>query len=336
MNQLKGLTLSFQGALSHLGRPDIETNEAEGRLVTAKKLFALNPYSRKLALSSSVKSQNENPKKSPLLDPWVSRFPRYVARRLWHLFHGTRSLIAFSFITLGVIVTKFTYGYRTTFPLIIQQCFASGVSLMPIVTIVSCALGLTVVGQALTFFSTLGALDIVGAILGSVVVRELGPLLSAALVLARAGTGIVVELGTARATNQIETLEHLGIDPIHYLVAPRIIGVTLSVLSITVYLTLFTLVSAYGVVLLSDVPLRLSEYIEQTVATLQWEDFIVVGLKSMGFGMIISLVCCHDGLAQPITLEGVARATSKAVTKVVLLCLAVDVAFLLYLLQILN
>ena len=66
--------------------------------------------------------------------------------------------------------------------------------------------------------------NLLGSIMVIVVVRELGPLLTALLVLARVGTANVVELGTARAMGEVEALEALGIDPVHYFVVPRVVG----------------------------------------------------------------------------------------------------------------
>src|SRR5207249_9259941 len=94
-----------------------------------------------------------------------------------------------------------------------------------------------------------------GTIMVIVVVRELGPLLTALLVLARVGTANVVELGTARATGEVEALEALGIDPVHYLVVPRVVGMAVGLFALTVYLILGALVSGYLWAFIQDVPL---------------------------------------------------------------------------------
>src|SRR5206468_12402485 len=98
---------------------------------------------------------------------------------------------------------------------------------------VSAALGLVVIGQAVAWLTRVGAINSLGTIMVLVVVREMGPLLAALLVLARIGTGNVVELGTARATGEVESLEALGIDPVHYLVVPRVVGLAFGIFSLT-------------------------------------------------------------------------------------------------------
>src|SRR5213075_1694958 len=100
------------------------------------------------------------------------------------------------------------------------------------------ALGLVVIGQTVSWLTKYGAINYMGSIMVIVVVRELGPLIAALLVLARIGTANVVELGTARAMGEVEALEALGIDPVHYLVMPRVIGMAVGILALTIYLIL--------------------------------------------------------------------------------------------------
>ena len=100
---------------------------------------------------------------------------------------------------------------------------------MPMFMFMSVVLGLLVIGQTLTLLYQyqVGSTTFFGTIMVAVVVRELGPLITAMLVLSRSGTANVIELGTARALGEVEALEALGIDPVHYLVMPRVIGMAL-------------------------------------------------------------------------------------------------------------
>src|SRR5512140_3592465 len=116
-----------------------------------------------------------------------------------------------------------------------------------------------------------------------VVVRELGPLLSALLVLARIGTANVVELGTARATGEVEALEALGIAPIHYLVVPRVLGMALGVFGLTVYLILGALLSGYLWAFIQGVPLRPDDYLHQLAGALSGLDFALLAIKTLAF-----------------------------------------------------
>jgi phospholipid/cholesterol/gamma-HCH transport system permease protein len=161
-----------------------------------------------------------------------------------------------------------------------------------------------------------------------VVVRELGPLLGALLVLARIGTANVVELGTARAMGEVEALEALGIDPIHYLVVPRVVGMALGIFSLTVYLILGALISGYIWAFIQDVPLRPVDYFRQLAGSLRGLDFALLALKTLAFGFIIAIVTCYHGLAQPLRLEEVSFATVRAVAQSVIACVVIDALFI--------
>jgi len=159
--------------------------------------------------------------------------------------------------------------------------------------------------------------------------RELGPLLTAMLVLARVGTAHVIELGTARAMGEVEALEALGIDPVHYLIVPRVWGMMAGTFALTVYLIIGALGSGYLWAFLQDVPLTPGDYFKQLAEALSWLDFALLALKTLGFGFFIAIVTCYHGLAQPLRLEEVSRVAVRAVTQGVIVCILIDALFIL-------
>ena len=236
-------------------------------------------------------------------------------------------------ITLGVMVSKFTHARSVMRPLVISHLARAGLRLLPMVVFLSVALGLVIIGQTVSLLTRVGAHDLLGTVMVTVVVRELGPLLTALVVLARSGTANVVELGTARAMGEVEALEVMGIDPIHYLVVPRVIGMAAGLFALTLYLILGALLSGYLWAFLQDVPLMPADYFQQLAGSLRWLDFALLGLKTTFFGAVIAMVTCYHGLAQPLRLEEVPQATVRAVAQSVIACVLIDALFiLLYLL----
>jgi phospholipid/cholesterol/gamma-HCH transport system permease protein len=148
------------------------------------------------------------------------------------------------------------------------------------------------------------------------------------LVLARVGVANVIELGTARARGEVEALEALGIDPVHYLVIPRVIGMALGVFTLTVYVIIGALVSGYLWAFIQDVPLLPGDYFNGLAGALRYLDFALLALKTIGFGLIISIVTCYHGLAQPLRLDEVSRATVRAVGQSVVACVLLDALFI--------
>jgi len=252
-----------------------------------------------------------------------------IGRRLIRFLLTVQGLAAFALITLAVILRKFRVARHVVWPATMQEISRAGLRLLPMFLFVSVALGLVVVGQTVAWVTRVGALNYLGTIMVVVVVRELGPLTAALLVLARIGTANVVELGTARALGEVEALEALAIDPVHYLVAPRVVGMAIGISALTVYLVLGTLGSGYLWAFLQNVPLRPGEYFRQLTNALSGLDFALLALKTCAFGFIIAVVTCYHGLAQPLRLEEVSYATVRAGAQSAIACILVDALFIL-------
>lgn len=260
--------------------------------------------------------------------PHTRSFTQVLGRGLLVFLLTVQGVGAFALITLGVMLTKFRVARQAIAPLVRQQIARAGVQLLPMFAFISIVLGLLVIGQSVALQNRIGAVEFLGNIMAVVIVRELGPLLASLLVLARVGTAIVVELGTARAMGEIESLEALGIDPVHYLVVPRVIGMALGIFSLTVYLIIGSLVSGYIWAFIQGVPLLPGDYFNQLAGALNYMDFILLALKTCGFGFIIAIVTCYHGLAQPIRVEEVSRATVRAVAQGTIACILLDALFI--------
>ena len=253
----------------------------------------------------------------------------YLGRGLFRFLLTMQGLGAFALITLGVMINRFGAAREVIRPRVLQETARAGLRLLPMFLFMSAALGLVVIGQTVSWLAPVGAIDYLGTIMVIVVVRELGPLVTALLVLARIGTANVVELGTARAMGEVEALEALGIDPVHYLVVPRVMGMALGVFALTVYLILGALLSGYLWAFIQEVPLRPGDYFRQLASALSGLDFVLLAVKTLAFGVIIALVTCYHGLAQPLRLEDVSSATVAAVAQSIIACVMIDALFII-------
>jgi phospholipid/cholesterol/gamma-HCH transport system permease protein len=260
--------------------------------------------------------------------PLPKAYTNYVGRKLFRFLLTIQGLGAFGLITIGVILRKFRVARHVIWPLVFHETSRAGLRLVPMFLFLSAALGLLVIGQSVSWLTRVGAINYLGTIMVLAVVRELGPLISALLVLARIGTANVIELGTARAMGEVEALEALGIDPVHYLVVPRVLGMAVGIFSLTVYLILGALFSGYIWAFVQDVPLRPGDYFRQLAGSLSGLDFGLLALKTLAFGFIIAVVTCYHGLAQPLRLEEVSYATVRAVGQSVIACVLLDAIFI--------
>jgi phospholipid/cholesterol/gamma-HCH transport system permease protein len=260
--------------------------------------------------------------------PLPKSYTDFLGRKLFLFLLTVQGLAAFALITLGVMLRKSQVAKKVIGLRIRQEIARAGVALLPMFFFVALALGFVVVGQTISALAKVGQMTYLGSTMVIVIVRELGPLIAAMLVLARVGTAHVIELGTARALGEVEALEALGIDPVHYLIVPRVIGMALGIFSLTVYLVLGALASGYLFAFLQDEPLTPGDYFKQLAEALGWLDFALLALKTIAFGFFIAIVTCYHGLAQPLRLEDVSRVAVRAVSQGVIVCVLIDALFI--------
>jgi phospholipid/cholesterol/gamma-HCH transport system permease protein len=260
--------------------------------------------------------------------PLPSSYVNFIGRGILRFLAALQVLGAFALIALGVMCRKGSLTHAVVRPLIWKELGRCGLRLLPMVLFLAVALGLVVIGQTVSLLTRVGANDFLGTIMVTAVVRELGPLLTALLVLSRVGVPQVIELGTARALGEVEALEALSIDPVHFLVVPRIIGMAVSSFALAVYLILGVIASGYVWAFFQNVPLLPGEYFGQIASALRAVDFALLAMKTCLFGSVIALVACCHGLSQPLHLKDVSRVTRRAVAQSIVACVLIDAAFI--------
>lgn len=264
-----------------------------------------------------------------LASGWPRSYTGLASRWLLGAGETARGVLAFGLITLGVLVSRFDMARTVVRPRIRTQIARAGVQLLPMVLFLATALGFVVIGQTVALLSQVGAQHLIGTVMVTAVVRELGPLIAAFVVLLRIGTATVIDLGSSRALGEIEALEALGIDPIHYLVVPRVVGMALATFALTVYFIMAALFCGYLFAFIQDVPIKPGEYFRQLARALDWPDFGLLLLKPLAFGSVIAVVTCYQGLARPLELREVSRVTTTAVVASTIACVLLDVGFIL-------
>ena len=169
-----------------------------------------------------------------------------------------------------------------------------------------------------------GAREVVGRLVGASIIKELGPVLTALMLVGRVGSGIAAELGSMVVTDQINALRALGTDPVRKLVVPRVIAgflmtPVLTVISDSVGITGGWLVSRYQLHVNSGL------FWSSVVNGLYMQDVYGMGLvKPFVFGFIIVTVACHVGLRTSGGTAGVGKATTVAVVAGSVLVIASD------------
>jgi phospholipid/cholesterol/gamma-HCH transport system permease protein len=252
-----------------------------------------------------------------------------IGRKLFLLFLTVQGICVFAVVILLTFFKKFRSAQRIIRPAIRRETARASTRLMPMLLFLALALGFLIIAQTAAVAATVGATHLIGTVMVVAVVREIGPLLAAFIVLVRVGVANVIELGTIRAMGEIEVLESLGIDPVHFLVVPRVIGMAVGVFSLTVYFILAALASGYLFAFLQGVPLTFGDYFRQIAEAFNWLDFVLLGSKTIAFGFFTAVVTCYHGLAQPLRQEQVSGVAVHAVSQSIIVCVVIDVAFIL-------
>jgi len=161
-----------------------------------------------------------------------------------------------------------------------------------------------------------------GVILRGVVI-ELGPVLTALVIGGRVGAAIAAELGTMKVTEQIDALRAMGISPVRYLVAPRILAALVMLPVLTIYSDAIAIFGGYVVAVASlDVPSPV--YLRGLQEFFRLKDLLSGLLKAVFFGGIIGMMGCYFGFQTEGGAEGVGRATTRAVVSSCVLILVLD------------
>jgi phospholipid/cholesterol/gamma-HCH transport system permease protein len=237
--------------------------------------------------------------------------------------------IGFSLAEVGAVFMLLCSAVKT-FPkaikqkyLVLEQMLRVGIGSLPLVLVTSIFTGGVAAVQAAYQFQDYVPMRYLGTVIGKSVVIELGPVLTALVVGGRVGASIAAELGTMRVTEQIDALETLAIDPVRYLVAPRLLAALIMLPVITVFADFIAIIGGYVVAL---VGLGVSSHVYFTGLKLFLHPSDVISglIKALFFGVIIAMMGCYHGLRTRGGAEGVGIATTKAVVSSCLLILITD------------
>jgi phospholipid/cholesterol/gamma-HCH transport system permease protein len=196
--------------------------------------------------------------------------------------------------------------------LFLEQMQFVGVGSLPIIMLVGLFSGAVAAQQAINALSIFGQERFVGATVGLSLAQELAPVFTALMITARAGSGMATELGSMRITEQIDALNTFAVNPIQYLVTPRIVA---TVIMMPVMTMVFNIVGLFGAYVYSIhiKQIDLGQFIEYFTFWTDPKDYIIGGTKAAVFGLSLSLASCYQGYNARGGAKEVGLATTRAV-----------------------
>jgi len=235
---------------------------------------------------------------------------------------------------MGAMAIFFTKGLALTFsswkqiPKIVHQVFFIGVKSVSVISLIGIFTGMVMGLQGYYTLVKFGSEGMLGAAVALSIIRELGPVLTAIMITGRAGSSMSAEIGIMRISEQIDALEVMDINPMSYLISPRITAAIISFPLLTALFDVLGIVGGYltGVVLLG---INSGLYLYRIETSVELADVTGGFIKSLAFAVIVSTVCCFQGFfthTRPgnVGPEGVSNSTTTAVVLSCVLILVFD------------
>ena len=192
------------------------------------------------------------------------------------------------------------------------QIVRIGVQAVPMAALTTLTIGVVLAMQSAAQLEKLGAEVFVPGLVSTSIVKELGPLITAVIVIGRSGSAVTAELGTMKVSEEIDALEVMAIHPMSYLIVPRFLAIVIMMPVLTV---LGIYVGMFGGWLIAFFALDMSTafYITNAIDYLESRDVWIGMFKSVVFGVLIITIACNVGLNVKGGAEGVGLATTRSV-----------------------
>ncbi len=228
------------------------------------------------------------------------------------------SLAMFSFATL-----RWLFLRRPRKGTLAVSFYQIGVRSVWVVILTGTFIGMVLAQQSYAQFRKMGMETSLGAVINLSLVRELGPVLAATMLAGRVGSSMAAELGTMRVTEQIDALDSMGANPIHYLVVPRFLGCLVLIPSLTIIADFVGILGGgfYSVCIFG---IDVSHYVANSAHFVGLLDLFSGVFKSLFFGAAIALIACHRGFHCDPGAEGVGRAATTAFVSSFVVILLLD------------
>ncbi len=225
---------------------------------------------------------------------------------------------------LITFIVHFKIGKRQIRTSVVQQIYFTGLEALALIVTVGLLLGTLVIVESATQLEKVGGEEVIGSLLVVIIIRELGPLVTAVIVILRSSTAISIELGYMKVLKEIQALKMQGIDPLHFIAIPRLMGIVISIVCLFVIFNIVAILGgAIDAWVLQEIPF--SDFLNSVARAITGVDIILGLVKVLFFGTIISLVSVFRGFSVREAITEVPPAASKSAVESFLYCLIFNV-----------
>jgi phospholipid/cholesterol/gamma-HCH transport system permease protein len=219
--------------------------------------------------------------------------------------------------------------FRPLYNTVVNQARFTGVDAINFVVIIALIIGATVIIQATTNLPKIGTEGFIGNLLVIIVARELGPLITALIVISRSGSAIAAEIATQKQNREILVMEIMGIDTRLYIVFPRIVASILSIFSLIIIFDITAFIGGYFIAQ-TTVYIAPETFLQTLFDAFSLRDLVATVIKSLIYGILVPLICCYYGFKPRSKFEVpiyVSRAVIRTLFTIIVVNVVISVLF---------
>lgn len=233
-------------------------------------------------------------------------------------------LFAFTNRIAGIPFKRHKTGRKLVLRFTFEQIYFTAIQALPIVLFIALITGSMIIIQLTRQFGTVEGRYILGELIVILVVRELGPLFTALIVILRSAVAVTVETSYMAVLGELDALEMQGIDPVHIICLPRLIGITVAVLCLFFIFDMVAILGGYAVAwTVTSVPLE--NFLEEIGKAISGIDITVGIVKAIFFGFTITVTSVYRGFRTKKSITEIPPETSRAAVECLLYCLFINI-----------
>ncbi len=248
-----------------------------------------------------------------------------IGKRTINSVNHVLNLFAFTNRIAGLLLKRprAGTGNRIVLRFTAEQIYFTAVQALPVVLFIALISGSMIVIQLTRQFGTIEGRFVLGELIVILIVRELGPLFTALIVILRTAVAVTIETSYMEILGELETLEMQGIDPVHVICLPRLIGITVAILCLFFIFDMVAILGGYAIAwTVADIAVE--NFLEEIGKALSGTDITVGIVKAIFFGFTITVTTLYRGFRAKRAITEIPPETSKAAVECFLYCLFIN------------
>lgn len=249
----------------------------------------------------------------------MERIIGHIGRKTIRSFNHIIDLFAFTYRIFSLIFSKPQAGRILIRRVIVQQLYFTAVQALPVIIPIALIIGSAIIIQ---FAQLSGQYDF-GRVSVLLIIREVGPIVTAMMVILRSATAVTIEVSYMRVLHELDALEMNGLDPVRIVCVPRLVGITSAILGLFIVFDLVSIIGGYAIVW-GATYIPMGNFLHQIAKAITISDIAVGIIKAVLFGVTITVTCLYRGFEMKRQITEVPIATSRSAVECFLYCLVIN------------